>query len=116
MDALWAVFLAAAVSGAGTPAALREQAAQALTDGRVADAAERMASLADVETLPAGLRDDLRRAAAALREEAQAPPSAFSPAAYREILDRVQASLTAAAPLGLDFQGSYAQTKVTEPA
>ncbi|HEX6738400.1 MAG TPA: CRTAC1 family protein, partial [Vicinamibacteria bacterium] len=36
--------------------------------------------------------------------------------AHLRLLERVAARLKGAAPLGLDFQGSYTQTKVTEPA
>jgi enediyne biosynthesis protein E4 len=62
--------------------------------------------------LPA-LREELRRAAGELRAAGSAP---FAADAALKLLDRVDARLKGEPPLGLAFQGSYAQTKVAEPA
>jgi hypothetical protein len=61
--------------------------------------------------LPADVQEELRHAAAELR--GTAPPAVERCA---RLVDRVRARLEAGAPLGLDFQGSYSQTPVAEPA
>jgi enediyne biosynthesis protein E4 len=69
--------------------------------------------------LPSELCDELRQAATELRARARAPRSRtppFSVDSTLRLLDRVGTRLKAELPLGLDFQGSYAQTKVKEPA
>jgi hypothetical protein len=76
-------------------------------------------SLAAADPLPKDVREELRRAAFDLKGVARLDASArqaFDPTPYLELLDRVGARLSAGAPLGLDFQGSYSQTKVPEPA
>lgn len=93
-----------------------------------ADAAERIEALANPSTadnenataadrvlIPVELREELRRAAAELRAKGvvtSEPRTALD--AQIELLERVRARL-ATAPLGLDFLGSYAQTKKAEP-
>ena len=84
-------------------------------------AAESSAPARSLESapLPSGLREELQRAAVALR--AWAPVSGpdafrFDPRAHLALLERVAASLAREeAPLGLDFQGSFSQAKVAEP-
>ena len=62
------------------------------------------------------LRDELGRAARELRSQAETPGAvAFSAAPYLELLSRAGAQLRGNRLLGLDFQGSYSQTKVAEP-
>jgi Tfp pilus assembly protein PilF len=64
-------------------------------------------------SLPSGMRAELRQAAAELRAITK-PPFALEP--HMALLERVAARLRGEPPLGLSFQGSYAQTKVAEPA
>jgi enediyne biosynthesis protein E4 len=81
----------------------------------LADVGARLQALGDADLLSAELRQELKEAAAALRIQAKArpmPPYAAAP--HLELLERVRTAL-AAPPMGLDFQGSYTQTKVTEP-
>jgi hypothetical protein len=81
----------------------------------LAKAAERMEAIATeagppagaVALLPPEMREELRGAAAEIRRGAPGSDG------WRRLLERVGARI--AAPLGLDFQGSYAQTKVAEP-
>jgi hypothetical protein len=99
----------AAAQGAG-----RDDARRA-----IGDAARRLESLAVQASLPRELKAELGRAAAELRTRAQAASPAqplFAAEPYLDLLARVDARLKAEHPLGLDFQGSYAQTKVAEPA
>ncbi len=63
--------------------------------------------------LPSALRAELGRAAAELSALTE-PALSLEP--YRKLIDRVGARLRGEPPLGLSFQGSYAQTKVAEPA
>jgi enediyne biosynthesis protein E4 len=65
--------------------------------------------------LSSELRDQLRRAAAELGGRATGGGDAVTVDAYLKLLERVAFSLKAEAALGLGFQGSYSQTKVTEP-
>ncbi len=62
---------------------------------------------------PQTLREELRRGAAALSVAEGAP---FAAEPTLKLLDRAGARLKGEPLLGLDFQGSYAQTKVAEPA
>jgi enediyne biosynthesis protein E4 len=75
--------------------------------------AEPPASTGGASLLSSGLREELRRAAGELRA---AGPPPFAADAILKLLDRVGARLKGEPPLGLAFQGSYAQTKVAEPA
>ena len=63
--------------------------------------------------LSAPMRAELRRAAAELRAMTK-PPFPLDP--HLKLLERVGVRLRGEPPLGLSFQGSYAQTKVAEPA
>jgi hypothetical protein len=63
--------------------------------------------------LPSSMRAELARAAAELGALTE-PTLELEP--YRKLLERVGARLRGEPPLGLSFQGSYAQTKVAEPA
>jgi hypothetical protein len=65
---------------------------------------------AAVPPLSSALRSELRRAAAAI-----GAPGPFAAESTLELLGRVGARLKGEPPLGLAFQGSYAQTKVAEP-
>jgi enediyne biosynthesis protein E4 len=70
---------------------------------------------ADRALIPVELREELRRAAAELRAKgALTNEPRTAPDAQIQLLERVGARL-ATAPLGLDFLGSYAQTKKAEP-
>jgi hypothetical protein len=62
---------------------------------------------------PQALREELRRVAAGLPGP-EAEPFVAGPT--QTLLDRVGRHLKGESPLGLSFQGSYAQTKVAEPA
>jgi len=82
------------------------------------EAAERLEALAGA-AIPGNLVEGLKKAAADLRAAA-APPAGqprkpFDPAPFTSLLDRVDAALRPGAPLGLSFEGSYAQSKVAEP-
>jgi hypothetical protein len=70
------------------------------------------ASQATPPLLPSELQQELRRAEADLRSAS--PPASLD--SVRTLLQRVTEKLQAQAPLGLDFQGSYTQSKVAEPA
>jgi enediyne biosynthesis protein E4 len=75
--------------------------------------AEPSGSSGGASPLPSALREELRRAAGELRTAGSAP---FAADVVLKLLDRVSARLKGEPPLGLAFQGSYAQTKVAEPA
>jgi hypothetical protein len=78
------------------------------------EAARRIEGLSAEETLSVALRGELRQAARALRDGAPGPASGPGAAYSLELLGRVQAELEASF-LGLDFQGSYSQSKPKEP-
>jgi hypothetical protein len=84
----------------------------------LAEAARRLEALAAEAAMPPGLQEQLRHAAGELRAltNAPSPRPSFSAEPYLDLLERVGARLRLESPLGLDFQGSYAQTKVAEPA
>jgi hypothetical protein len=118
---VWAVLGWADASGGlpqGTPASIQDlvrEAREALEKAAPERAAARFETLAAVDSpaLPSELRRKLRDAAAGLRGGAKAQDAT---ARGRQLLDEVAAQLARAGPLGLDFQGSYAQTKKAEPA
>jgi hypothetical protein len=115
-----------AVSPPSTPASskrasgLREQrdeVVQLLNEGgqaRLREASRKLRALAGAKSLSATLRTDLRQAAARLEREARAS-TPVAVADYLSLLTRVGTEL-GETPVALEFQGSYAQTKVTEPA
>ena len=114
-----AVLVAASLATALTTEgrARLEEAVRAL---KAEDAASRRTEIAaSFETLAADtslaaeLREQLRQAAGELKQTPKT--SGFSATPYLELLERVRVS-AGAAELGLTFQGSYTQTKVTEPA
>ncbi|HEY7512012.1 MAG TPA: CRTAC1 family protein [Vicinamibacteria bacterium] len=136
--ALVCLCAAAVARPAGTPPAgharlveLRREAAERLEHAsragipveeglrQVRDAAARLdelASGAGAASLGAPLREALARAAAELRA-LRAPEGAwrFDAAPFLAVLARVQREPPGDAALGLDFQGSYSQTRPREP-
>jgi hypothetical protein len=79
-------------------------------------AARQMQLLAAEGNLPAELRRELEEAGTGLRGQADRPPRPLALDPARRLLERVAASLSAATPANLPFQGSYTQPKVAEPA
>ena len=67
------------------------------------------------EVLPSELREELRHAAATLRERESAKKKPFSAASILELLRRVDTRLATGGLGDLPFQGSYSQMKVAEP-
>jgi enediyne biosynthesis protein E4 len=87
-------------------------AVEQVTKAARPQAAASFEALAAAEALQ-DLKDELQRAAAELRAAAAGAPPAE---AHLRLLERVGARLRGQAPLGLQFQGSYTQSKVAEPA
>jgi hypothetical protein len=85
----------------------------------LAEAARGMEALTQALAFSAPLRADLRRAAGLLREDrsgAPQEPRPFDARPYLDLLDRARAELQGESPgLGLDFQGSFSQSKPKEP-
>ena len=86
---------------------------------RLADVFESLArealARAPPALVPSDLRDELQRAAADLRQGAETDGRAEpGTEPFVQLLDRLAARLKGGV-LGLDFQGSYSQTKVAEP-
>jgi enediyne biosynthesis protein E4 len=113
---LTAALLAVEAPHATAPRELLRQARELLKAAEAAErkdpavlveVAGRLESLAAAAPLPAEMRDELKRAAAEMRKGV----SSVDP--YLRLLERVEARL--GGPLGLSFQGSYAQTRVEEP-
>jgi hypothetical protein len=100
------------IEEANTPGAGEE-----VVRAKLKEASGRFEELARGEgILPQTLRDELSRAAQELRRQADSPGAlSFSAAPYLELLSRAGAQLRGNRLLGLDFQGSYSQTKVAEP-
>jgi hypothetical protein len=120
-----ALVIAGLLAAAATPTAPdpREQQREAVrllkepaTADGLAQAGRQFELLTAAPALDAALRAELKRAAADLKKQARRSGRTFSAAVYLDLLERVRLALGDVAPLGLDFQGSYAQTKVTEPA
>ncbi len=102
--------------------ALAREAADLIRTGKLEEAAARMEAIADGSLPPPGsamalprlsqeLREELRRAAGELRGK-----TARDTKGYLQLLERASARLKSDSLLGLGFQGSYTETKVTEPA
>jgi enediyne biosynthesis protein E4 len=82
------------------------------------EAARSLEALTQAALLSAPLKADLRRAAAQLRADRSARPEKtqrFDARPYLELLERARAELQEEIALGLDFQGSYSQSKLKEP-
>jgi hypothetical protein len=82
------------------------------------EAAERIEALAaEGDVLSSVLRAELGRAGRALRDIPRPAPAPwrFDAAPALELLRRVEAELDGPVALGLDFQGSYSQSKPKEP-
>jgi hypothetical protein len=99
---------------------LLERAAAAATTRPRGDFAPLLEKAAEclemLASSPGPEREELQRAAAELRGRAKAAPSGFAAEAYVRLLERLRTRLQRATPLGLDFQGSYSEPKVDEPA
>ncbi len=99
---------------------LLERAVAAATAGPPGDFAPLLEKAAEcLETLaasPGPEREELQRASAELRGRAKAAPSGFAAETYVRLLERLRTRLQQTTPLGLDFQGSYSEPKVDEPA
>ena len=75
---------------------------------------QQMAALGSDTSIPRDLARELTARSSELLKRAGSPPEGFSPDADRRLLERLGAALQARRG-GLDFQGSYSQTKVKEP-
>ncbi len=78
------------------------------------ETAQRMEALGADASVPRDLARELTACSLELLKRAGSPPEGFSPDVYRRLLERLGPALQSGRA-GLDFQGSYSQTKVKEP-
>jgi hypothetical protein len=86
--------------------------------GEAAGKMEALSAEPEAALLSATLRADLRRAAGELRgapPPGPEPASRFAARPYLDLLERARAQLQGEIALGLEFQGSYSQSKPKEP-